>query len=145
MKRYALLAVLLVIAATAAPVKAEAPCPLCFVASWVDTPNGAELPIDNAYLAGWAFKCSNGETPISIAAYVTQGGVETQVMMLIGYHVRADVSAMAVSVGCGNPALPGFSVGLGGELSPGAATVRLVATSAAGESSTQIRSVIFIP
>ena len=145
MKRYALLAALFVIIATAAPVKAEAPCPLCFVASWVDTPNGAELPIDNAYLAGWAFKCSSGETPISIAAYVTQGGTETQVMTLIGYHARPDVSAMAVSAGCGNPAVPGFTVGLGGSFSLGAATVRLVATSAAGESSTQIRSVIFIP
>ena len=73
MKRLALLAALFVIIATAAPVKAEAPCPLCFVASWVDTPNGAELPIDNAYLAGWAFKCSSGETPISIAASSSAG------------------------------------------------------------------------
>ena len=144
MNRLALLAALFVIIATASPVKAEAPCPLCFVATWVDTPNGAELPIDNATLAGWAFKCSNGETPISIAAYVTQGGIETQVMTLIGYHARADVSAMAVSVGCGNPALPGFAVGLGGEFDLGAASVRLVATAANGMSSQQVRSITFV-
>ena len=144
MKRLALLAALFVIIATAAPVKAAPQCSLCFVASWVDTPNGAELPIDNAWLAGWAFKCSNGETPISIAAYVTQGGTETQVMTLIGYHARPDVSAMAVSVGCGNPVQPGFSVGLGGELVPGAASVRLVATAANGLTSQQVRSVAFV-
>lgn len=144
MKPLALFVVLLLIGLTAAPVKAEAPCPLCFVASWVDTPDGAQLPIDNPYLAGWAFKCSSGETPLAIAAYVTQGGYEAQVVTLIGYHARPDVSAMAVSVGCGNPALPGFAVGLGGEFDLGEATVRLVATAANGMASEQIRAVTFV-